>query len=58
MGGAGVRVPAGWRVWCASRGVGGVGVTPGVTRTEDERGADLRVHAALLFAGVGVEGPR
>ncbi|MGY1633150.1 hypothetical protein ACI784_15735 [Geodermatophilus sp. SYSU D01186] len=59
MGGMGVRVPAGWRVWWAFRGVGGIGLDEGagVTRTEDERGADLRIHAAVLFGGVGVEGP-
>ena len=57
MGGVGVRVPAGWHVWWSCRGVGGVGVAEGadVFATDDERGADLRVHADLLFAGVGVE---
>ena len=54
MGGVGVRVPAGWHVW---EGVRGVGVAEGadVLHTDDERGADLRVHADLLFAGVGIE---
>ena len=57
MGGGGVRVPAGWQVWEGVRGVGGVGVAEGadVLHTDDERGADLRVHADLLFAGVGIE---
>ncbi|MGY1822513.1 hypothetical protein [Geodermatophilus sp. SYSU D00079] len=58
MGGVSVRVPAGWRVWWASRGVGGVGPDrgAGVERTDDERGADLRIHAGVLFGGVGVTG--
>ena len=53
----GVQVPAGWHVWWSCRGVGGVGVAEGadVFTTEDERGADLRVHADLLVAGVGLE---
>ena len=57
MGGVSVRVPAGWHVWESCRGVGGVGVAEGtdVLHAEDERGADLRVHADLLFAGIGVE---
>lgn len=57
MGGVSVRVPAGWHVWESCRGVGGVGVAEGadVLHTDDERGADLRVHADLLLAGVGVE---
>ena len=57
MGGVGVQVPAGWHVWWSCRGVGGVGVAEGadVLTTDDERGADLRVHADLLFAGVGLE---
>ncbi|MGY1681341.1 hypothetical protein [Geodermatophilus sp. SYSU D01176] len=57
MGGVSVRVPAGWHVWESVRGVGGVGVAEGtdVLHTDDERGADLRVHADLLFAGVGIE---
>lgn len=55
MAGAAVRVPAGWRVWVHSSGVGGVGVDPRVTRTDDERGADLRLHVFVVAAGVGVE---
>jgi hypothetical protein len=53
-----VTVPAGWRVWWTFRGVGGIGVDEGsgVTRTDDERGADLRIHAVVLFGGLGVEG--
>ncbi|MFW3171717.1 hypothetical protein [Geodermatophilus sp. CPCC 206100] len=59
MGGLGVRVPAGWRVWWAFRGAGGIGLGrgAGVERTDDERGADLRIHADVLFGGIGVEGP-
>jgi hypothetical protein len=58
MGGMSVKVPAGWRVWWTFRGVGGIGVDEGagVTRTDDERGADLRIHAVVLFGGLGVEG--
>ena len=57
MGGVAVRVPAGWHVWWSRRGPGGIGIAEGAdaVRTDDERGADLRVHADLLFAGVGVE---
>lgn len=57
MGGVSVRVPAGWHVWWSCRGPGGVGVAQGadVVGTDDERGADLRVHADLAFGGVGVE---
>jgi hypothetical protein len=59
MGGLNVLVPAGWRVWWHCRGAGGVGLGKGegVTRTEDERGADLRIHADMVFGGVSVEGP-
>ena len=56
MGGAAVRVPPDWRVWCGLRAVaGGVGLQPGVRRTDDERGADLRVHGWAVMGGVGVE---
>jgi hypothetical protein len=57
MGGLGVRVPADWRVWWHFRGLGGIGVAEGtgLTRTDDERGADLRIHAQVLFGGIGVE---
>src|SRR4051812_25796870 len=45
MGGAAVRVPPDWTVWCGLRaGAGGVGLEPGVQRTTDERSADLRLH--------------
>jgi hypothetical protein len=54
-GGLAVRVPSGWRVWWRGRGVGGVGGADGVQRTDDERGADLRVHATVVFGGVGIE---
>ena len=56
MAGAAVRVPAGWRVWSGLRAVaGGVGVQPGVTRTDDERSADLRLHGWAVMGGIGVE---
>jgi hypothetical protein len=59
MGGAAVRVPPGWRVWSGARAVaGGVGLQPGVQRTDDERGADLRLHGWAVMGGVGVETPR
>jgi hypothetical protein len=59
MGGAAVRVPPGWRVWSGMRAVmGGIGVPPDVQRTEDERGADLRLHGWAVMGGVGVESPR
>jgi hypothetical protein len=54
-GGLAVRVPPGWRVWWRGRGIGGVGGDDRVQRTDDERGADLRVHAVVVFGGVGVE---
>ena len=55
MGGASVRVPPDWRVWWEFRGVGGVGSDGGIQRTHDEHSADLRVHATVLFGGVGIE---
>ncbi|MGY1704344.1 hypothetical protein ACI79C_07205 [Geodermatophilus sp. SYSU D00697] len=57
MGGLGVRVPSDWRVWWSFRGVGGIGMEQGagLTRTDDERGADLRIHADVLLGGIGVE---
>jgi hypothetical protein len=59
MGGAAIRVPAGWRVWCGMQAVaGGVGLLPGVQRTDDERGADLRLHGWAALGGVSVENPR
>ena len=59
MGGAAIRVPAGWRVWCGMQAVaGGVGLASGVQRTDDERGADLRLHGWAVMGGVGVENPR
>jgi hypothetical protein len=57
MAGVAVRVPPDWRVWWRFRGVGGIGSDGAVQRTDDERGADLRVHATVLFGGVGIEGP-
>jgi hypothetical protein len=56
MGGLGVGVPSDWRVWWRSVGVGGIGLDGTVARTDDERGADLRIHATWLFGGLGVEG--
>ncbi len=56
MGGMAVRVPADWQVWWRFRGVGGIGGDGRVARTRDEHGADLRIHAAVLFGGIGVEG--
>ena len=59
MGGAAVRVPPGWRVWSGVRAVmGGVGFPAGVQRTDDERGADLRLHGWAVMGGVGLETPR
>jgi hypothetical protein len=55
MAGLAVRVPPDWRVWWRFRGVGGMGAEDGVQRTDDERSADLRVHAGVLFGGIGVE---
>jgi hypothetical protein len=59
MAGLAIRLPAGRRVWWSSSGPGGIGIAEGagVSRTDDERGADIRIHARLWFAGVGVEGP-
>ncbi len=58
MGGLGVQVPTGWRVWWSRRGPGGIGFaeSDGLVRTDDERGADLRIHADVLLGGIGVEG--
>jgi hypothetical protein len=55
MGGMAVRVPADWRVWWQFRGVGGMGGDGAVERTRDEHAADLRIHAAVLLGGIGVE---
>jgi hypothetical protein len=55
LAGAAVRVPGDWRVWVRSEGVGGVDVDPRLERTDDERGADLRVHATVVAAGVALE---
>ncbi|SDY55527.1 hypothetical protein SAMN05660209_03135 [Geodermatophilus africanus] len=58
MGGVGLTVPAGWKVWWDCKGVGGVGFAQddGLVHTDDERGADLRVHATVLLGGIGIEG--
>jgi hypothetical protein len=37
---------------------GGVGLATGVQRTDDERGADLRLHGWAAMGGVGVETSR
>jgi hypothetical protein len=58
MAGLAVRVPADWRVWWRFRGVGGIGTDGTVPRTHDEHTADLRVHATVVFGGIGIEGPR
>ena len=55
MAGMAIRVPADRRVWWEFRGVGGIGSDGAVQRTDDERAADLRVHAVVLFGGIGVE---
>jgi hypothetical protein len=58
LAGLAIRVPPGWRVWWSSSGPGGVGLSSDAPaeRTDDERGADLRIHATVWFAGVGVQG--
>jgi hypothetical protein len=58
MGGVAVHVPPGWRVWTSFRGVGGMGVAPGIHRVSDEHEADLRLHGRVLFGGVGVQTAR
>ena len=55
MSGVAIRVPADWRVWWRFRGVGGMGGDGAVERTRDEHAADVRVHAAVLLGGIGVE---
>ena len=55
MGGLAVRVPAEWRVWWQFQGVGGMGGDGVVQRERDEHAADVRVHATVLFGGIGVE---
>jgi hypothetical protein len=55
MAGAAIRVPADWRVWWEFRGLGGMGGDGVVERTRDEHAADVRIHATVLFGGIGVE---
>jgi hypothetical protein len=55
MAGLAVRVPPDWRVWWRFRGVGGIGSDGAIQRTRNEQTADLRVHADVLFGGIGVE---
>ena len=59
LAGLAVRLPAGTTVWWNAHGAGGIGITEGapVVRTDDERGADVRIHGRLWFSGLGVEGP-
>jgi hypothetical protein len=55
MAGLAVRVPPDWRVWWRFRGVGGIGTDGALQRTHDEHAADLRVHATVVFGGIGIE---
>jgi hypothetical protein len=55
MGGVGIKVPAGWRVWSSFLGVGGLGADDGVQRVASAGEADLRIRAKVLLGGVGVE---
>jgi hypothetical protein len=55
MGGMAVQVPPGWRVWWRFQGIGGIGADGPVVRSEDETGADLRIHVRAIMGGVGVE---
>jgi hypothetical protein len=55
MAGLAVRVPSDWRVWWEFRGIGGIGTDGALQRTHDEHAADLRVHAVVLFGGIGLE---
>jgi hypothetical protein len=55
MAGLAVRVPSDWRVWWQFRGVGGIGTDGALQRTHDEHAADLRVHAVVVFGGIGLE---
>jgi hypothetical protein len=55
MAGLAVKVPPDWRVWWRFRGVGGIGTNGAVERTHDEHAADLRIHADVIFGGIGVE---
>ncbi len=48
--------PAGVGGFCdPALGGGGVAVPPRLEQTDDERGADLRVHATVVAAGVALE---
>jgi hypothetical protein len=55
MAGVAVRVPPDWRVWWRFRGIGGIGTDGALQRTRDEHAADLRVHAVVVFGGIGLE---
>jgi hypothetical protein len=55
MSGVAVRVPPDWRVWWRFRGIGGIGTDGVLARTHDEHDADLRVHAVVVFGGIGLE---
>ncbi|WNV75765.1 hypothetical protein [Geodermatophilus sp. DSM 44513] len=59
--GLAVTVPAGWRVWWSHRGPGGVDFAEGegIVHTDDERSADLRIHADVVLGGIRVDaGPQ
>ncbi|MCU1668640.1 MAG: hypothetical protein JWP40_1567 [Blastococcus sp.] len=59
MGGLGLRVPAGWRVWWDFRGaMGGMGADTGIQRVTDPAAADVRVDARAVMGGVGIETPK
>ena len=55
LAGAEIRVPGDWRVWLHSSGPGAVSVDPRLEHTDDERGADLRIHAVVGAAGIALE---
>jgi hypothetical protein len=55
MAGLAVRVPSDWRVWWQFHGLGGIGTDGALQRTRDEHAADLRVHAVVVFGGIGLE---
>ena len=60
MAGVDVAVPEGWSVDWQGSGPGGIGPARKrpVQKAESPDDADVRVHARLLFAGVGLSGPK
>jgi len=60
MAGVDVTVPEGWSVWWDGSGPGGIGPARKrpVQKAETPDDADVRVRARLLFAGVGLTGPK